>query len=93
MGFCQQDNDRKSRTFKAGIARVFGDFSDFCGRPFILQIATIHKIPTLISWDFFCPFPLYWRGLAHFPLERRSAGNTVFHAQNPVFCLYSLLVS
>lgn len=30
------------------------------------------EIPTLISRDFFCPFPQCWRGSAHFPLERSS---------------------
>jgi hypothetical protein len=50
-------NDQKYRTFEAGIAQAFGDFSELCGHQFILQIATIHKIPTLISWDFFLPAP------------------------------------
>lgn len=57
MAFGQEDNDRKSRTFEADIARVFGDFSDFCGRPFILQIATILRNPDSYQSGFFLPVP------------------------------------
>jgi len=57
MAFGQEENDRKSRTFEADIARVFGDFSDFCGRPFILQFATIHRNPDSYQSGFFCPIP------------------------------------
>lgn len=32
----------------------------------------IPKIPTLIGWDFFCPFPQCWRGFAGRPLDHAS---------------------
>jgi hypothetical protein len=38
----------------------------------------IIKIPTLIGWDFFCPFPLCWRGLRPCPRERHPSNTCVF---------------
>lgn len=34
----------------------------------------IPKIPTLIGWDFFCPFPQCWRGFRAWP-RKRSRGH------------------
>src|SRR5690554_3678199 len=39
----------------------------------------IPKIPTLIGWDFFCPFPQCWRGFRAWPRERRPC-EVVFFA-------------
>ena len=79
------DSSPKSRTFEAGVAHVFGDRSEFCGRPFILQFATIHINPDSYQSGFFCLFPQCWRGSAHFPLERPCVWDSVFCAQNPCF--------
>ena len=38
----------------------------------------IPKIPTLIGWDFFCPFPQRWRSFRAWPRERRSCEVGVF---------------
>jgi len=40
----------------------------FCGRSAFPP--PIPKIPTLIGWDFFCPFPQCWRGFRAWPRER-----------------------
>ena len=39
----------------------------------------IPKIPTLIGWDFFCPFPQCWRGFRAWPRERHPC-EVVFFA-------------
>ena len=38
----------------------------------------IPKIPTLIGWDFFCPFPQCWRGFRAWPRERHPSEVGVF---------------
>jgi hypothetical protein len=38
----------------------------------------IPKIPTLIGWDFFCPFPQCWRGFRAWPCERHPCEVGVF---------------
>jgi len=38
----------------------------------------IPKIPTLIGWDFFCPFPQCWRGFRAWPSERHPCEVGVF---------------
>ena len=38
----------------------------------------IPKIPTLIGWDFFCPFPQFWRGFRAWPREGRPCEGGVF---------------
>ena len=43
------------------------------------------EVPTLISRDFFCPLPQFWRGSAHFPLERLDGNGATIHARTPRF--------
>jgi hypothetical protein len=60
-------------------------FPTFAAARSYFNLPPFIEIPTLISRDFFCPFPQYWRGSRHFPLERPCVWDSVCCAQNPVF--------
>ena len=45
----------------------------------------IPKIPTLIGWDFFCPFPQCWRGFGAWALDLLIAGTPIFTPKRAVF--------
>lgn len=50
----------------------------------------IPKIPTLIGWDFFCPFPQCWRGFRAWPRERPPCEGGVFApADASLFSVFS----
>ena len=46
------------------------DLKSMTGGDDSVDASPIPKIPTLIGWDFFCPFPQCWRGFRAWPRER-----------------------
>lgn len=51
----------------------------------VLPFPPIPKIPTLIGWDFFCPFPQCWRGFRAWALDLPLVGAPVFRPDRAVF--------